>query len=70
MVWPLNRAREASNDGRNEFFNHILETLQNTYFVFQSSSCLSDRDEEDIYDFAAKYEGKSFIGKPKITSPG
>ena len=26
-------------------------------FLLQSSSCLSDKDEDDIYDFAAKYEG-------------
>ena len=32
--------------------------LTNSGFVlFQSSSCLSDKDEDDIYDFAAKYEG-------------
>ena len=24
---------------------------------FQSSSCISDREEEDIYDFANKYQG-------------
>ena len=63
-------APEQSEGGERRSFYHIFETLQNTYFVFQSSSCLSDRDEDDIYDFAAKYEGKSFIGKPKITSPG
>lgn len=41
-------------------------------FIFQSSSCLSDRDEEELYDLAAKYEGKSFGNpplRPKITSP-
>lgn len=26
-------------------------------YVFQSSSCLSDREEDNLYDFAAKYQG-------------
>jgi len=34
---------------------HLINTLQ-------SSSCLSDRDEEDIYDLAAKYEGSKVFG--------
>ena len=50
------------------------------YVLFQSSSCLSDREEEDLYDFAAKYEGgRSFqfgrynfagAGKSKISPSG
>ena len=44
------------------------------FFFLQSSSCLSDKDEDDIYDFAAKYEGGKHLflwngNKPKI-SPG
>ena len=29
----------------------------NEYYFHQSSSCLSDREEEDLYDFANKYQG-------------
>ena len=34
-----------------------IQLTQVLFFFFQSSSCLSDKDEDDIYDFAAKYEG-------------
>ena len=37
------------------------------FILFQSSSCLSDREEEDLYDYAAKYEGgRSIIVGPKL----
>ena len=52
----------------------------NSFFNFQSSSCLSDREEEDLYDFAAKYEGgrgmpfgRNYFGgqtKPKLSPSG
>ena len=57
-------------------FTITIYDLQFCFFYqFQSSSCLSDKDEDDIYDFAAKYEGagKHHIfwngNKPRV-SPG
>lgn len=51
--------------------------LLHSVFCLQSSSCLSDKDEDDIYDFAAKYEGNGkhhpFFwngNKPKISPAG
>ena len=51
-------------------------TIYNSAFLqFQSSSCLSDKDEDDIYDFAAKYEGAGkhhmfWNGNKPRVSPG
>ena len=38
-------------------FPWLLQANFQVLFFLQSSSCLSDKDEDDIYDFAAKYEG-------------
>ena len=40
------------------------------YIIFQSSSCLSDREEEDLYDFAAKYEGGRLMQFGRYNFPG
>ena len=56
----------------------INNNLKPDSFSFQSSSCLSDK-EEDIYDLAAKYESNErprFFGSPatmqkmKLSPPG
>ena len=39
------------------FFVEIVLLLSDHLIFFQSSSCISDREEEDIYDFANKYQG-------------
>ena len=60
--------------------NYHSNNKNNSFFNFQSSSCLSDREEEDLYDFAAKYEGgrgmpfgRNYFGgqtKPKLSPSG
>ena len=54
--------------------------MYSCFCLFQSSSCLSDKEEGDLYDFAAKYEGSkgfnfgrynlSGVGKSKLHPPG
>ena len=43
--------------------------LFTVFILFQSSSCLSDREEDDLYDFAAKYQGQGDRGKLNKLSP-
>ncbi len=48
----------------------MMQVWSCLHFFLQSSSCLSDKDEDDIYDFAAKYEGLQKNAKAKLSSQG
>ena len=70
----INRIEKRENKCVYTKNENIISNNNKIFFKnFQSSSCLSDREEEDLYDFAAKYEGgrglpfgrNYFSGQPK-----
>ena len=66
----INRGAGRNRNTLNPAHNSIAMSI--VFILFQSSSCLSDREEEDLYDYAAKYEGgRSFqFGRYNFAGPG